>query len=102
MTKCYFEWDITKATGNRRKHGISFEEAAHVFNDPHHITVQDRIVDGEARWQTFGIVGNCLLLIVAHTIWEEDENGEDVEIIRIISAREVTRKERRWYENEAR
>jgi len=98
----YFEWDEAKNLSNQRKHDVSFEEAAHVFDDPYHITVQDRIEDGEVRWQAFGFVSGCLLLMVAHTLWEEDENGEEVEIVRIISAREVTRRERRWYESEAR
>ncbi len=57
------------------------------------ISVQDRIVSGEYRWQTIGIAGG-LLLMVAHTV--RDEN--DTEIVRIISARHVEPKERRRYE----
>ena len=98
-----FEWDEAKNQSNQHKHdGISFEEASRVFNDPLHISIQDRIENGERRWQTFGEVGGLVLLMVAHTLWEEDEDGEQIEVVRIISARKATRKERLWYENEHR
>ena len=95
-----FEWDEAKNLSNRRKHGISFEEACAVFLDPLYVSVHDRVEDGEPRWQTLGIVGDVLLLTVAHTVREESEDGTAVEVIRIISARQATRKERRRYENE--
>ena len=95
-----FEWDETKNLSNRRKHGVSFEEACHVFLDPLCVSAQDRIEDGEPRWQTLGLVEGLLLLTVAHTVREELEDGTWVEIIRIISARPATRKERRRYEGE--
>jgi uncharacterized DUF497 family protein len=44
---------------NLRKHGISFEEASHVFHDPLYVSVQDRIENGELRWQTLGFVEAC-------------------------------------------
>jgi len=91
----YFEWDDTKAETNFRKHGIRFEEATLVFNDPFAVSEQDRIENGEQRWQTMGMVGACLLLLVAHTVRFEDEG---IEVVRIISARRVDRKERRRYE----
>lgn len=91
----YFEWDEAKAKKNYIKHGVRFEEAALVFNDPLAISVQDRIENGEYRWQTIGMVGGCIILIVAHTVFDND-NGE--EIIRIISARRAEPKERRRYE----
>ncbi|MEY0444879.1 BrnT family toxin, partial [Providencia rettgeri] len=47
-----FEWDSEKASSNLTKHGISFDEAVHVFNDPNHISRQDRFENGEFRWQT--------------------------------------------------
>jgi len=88
---------------NKRKHGVSFELAQFAFADPFALMVQDRIEQGEYRWQTFGQIGNHLLLMVAHTIREEeDEHGELMEVIRIISAREVNRKERQRYEYESR
>ena len=63
-----FEWDDNKAAINFRKHGIRFEEAARVFDDPLALTVQDRIENGEQRWQTIGMAGGCLLLLVVHTV----------------------------------
>ena len=89
-----FEWDEAKDRSNYRKHGVDFGTAALVFDDPHCLMVQDREVDGEARWQATGWVEGLFLVIVAHTL--HDDEGE--EIIRIISAREVTTHERRQYE----
>lgn len=91
----YFEWDERKADFNYRKHGIRFEEAALAFDDPFAISQQDRIEDGEQRWQTIGMVGDCLLLLLAHTVRLKDGG---IEVVRIISARRVDRKERRRYE----
>lgn len=91
-----FEWDDNKAKINHLKHGISFEEAILVFEDPFAVSDQDRVENGEQRWQTIGMAGGCLLLLVAHTVRLEDES---IEVIRIISARRVDRKERRRYEH---
>lgn len=88
------EWDAEKSTANFRKHGVRFEEAASVFNDPLAVASQDRIENGEQRWRTIGQVGGHLLLLVAHTV-----KVDDVEVIRIISARRVDRKERKRYEH---
>lgn len=93
-----FEWDPDKAAINLSKHRVSFELATLVFHDTLALVEQDRIEGGEQRWQTLGMVGGTLLLLVAHTVWEE----EDVEVIRIISARRAEPKERRRYENENR
>jgi len=95
-----FEWDEAKNLSNRRKHGVSFEEACAVFHDPLYVSAQDRIEGGEPRWQTLGMVGELLLLTVAHTVREESHDGAVLEVIRIISARQATRKERRRYETE--
>ena len=92
----YFEWDARKAASNFRKHGIRFEEAALAFDDPFALSEQDRVENGEPRWQTIGMVGGCLLLLVAHTVRLEDEG---IEVVRIVSARRVDRKERRRYEH---
>lgn len=100
MDSIRFEWDETKNLSNRRKHGVSFEEACQVFRDPLCVSVQDRTEGGELRWQTLGLVEGILLLTVAHTVLEEFEHGTWVDIIRIISARRATRKERRRYEDE--
>jgi len=62
-----------------------------VFDDPFHISVQDREVEGEARWQTIGMVNGVHMLLVAHTVDEEEG------LIRILSARKATRRERRVY-----
>ena len=97
-----FEWDAAKAASNRHKHGIGFETAIRAFADPFALTAQDRIEGGEQRWQTLGMVEGCLLLLIAHTVRDEDEDGRPVEIIRIISARVADRKERRRYEQEIR
>jgi hypothetical protein len=95
-----FEWDEAKNLSNQRKHGVSFEEASQVFRDPMYVSVQDRIENGELRWQTLGFVEGVLLLTVAHTVREERDDGTLIEVIRIISARPATRKERRRYEDE--
>lgn len=78
-----FEWDINKALSNHCKHGITFAVAE-----------QDRIEAGERRWRTIGMLEGVVVLLVAHTVREE---GRD-EIIRIVSARRATRKERNRYE----
>ena len=88
-------WDPAKNESNRRKHGVSFEEACHVFRDPLHISLQDRVEGGEQRWQTLGRVGDAIVLLIVHT-WSDVDNGE--EHIRIISARKADRTERRRYE----
>lgn len=93
-----FEWDAAKAATNERKHGVSFELAVRAFADPLAISHQDRIEGGEQRWQTMGMADGVLLLLVAHTVRDE----QDSEVIRIISAREAMRKEKRDYEQENR
>jgi len=72
-----------------------------VFDDPLCRTEQDRIENGEYRWQTLGMANGCLLLMVAHTVFFHDSKngGESYELVRIISARPATRKERKCYEN---
>jgi uncharacterized DUF497 family protein len=102
VTGVRFEWDEAKDLSNQRKHGVSFEDASEVFRDPLFVSLKDRIQDGEQRWQTYGKVGNRLLMMVAHTVREEDAHGATIEIIRIISARYASRKEQRLYEHENR
>jgi len=65
-----------------------------VFADPYALVEQDRIEGGELRWQTLGLVGGIVLILVAHTVRNEQED----EIIRIISARRAVRKERKRYD----
>jgi len=96
----YFEWDEAKAKSNYRKHGVSFKAATQVFDDPLCRTEQDRIEGEEYRWQTLGMVNGCLLLMVAHTVsFFDEDDGNSYELVRIISARPATRKERRLYEH---
>jgi len=87
-----FEWEAGKNRGNVVKHKVSFETAISVFDDQNALSIPDRIVDGEERWQTLGMIAG-LILIVAYT-WR-DEDGE--EVIRVISARKATPTERRAY-----
>ncbi len=90
-----FEWDEKKSKDNIKKHGISFEEAKEVFSDPLHISILDeRFNYFEERWVTLGSTKNSKLLVVVNLYF--DEYGE--EVIRIISAREATKNERRNYE----
>ena len=89
-----FEWDEKKAESNFRKHGITFEKATEAFYDPLSKRVKDSTTDNEERWILIGMTrDNCLLMVVVHTIRGKDE------IIRIISARQAERKERRKYEH---
>ncbi|WP_375629416.1 MULTISPECIES: BrnT family toxin [unclassified Bartonella] len=96
--KIRFEWDETKAKSNLRKHRVSFEIAARVFADPFAMVKQDRIENGEYRWQTLGLVDGFLLLLVAHTVHDDKDC---IEVIRIISARRANSKERKRYEEES-
>jgi len=89
-----FEWDADKAASNLRKHGVSFQTALRAFADPLALMEQDRVEGGERRWRTVGLVEGWLLLVVAHTVWDE----VDGEVIRIISARRAQPRERRRYE----
>jgi uncharacterized DUF497 family protein len=95
-----FDWDPAKSLSNQRKHGVSFEEAAQALRNPLFLSWKDRVQDGEERWQACGEVEGLTILIVAHTIREEFEGGTSIEVIRIISARRATPKERRRYERE--
>ena len=90
-----FEWDEAKNRGNQSKHHMSFETAREVFDDPLHASKPNEIVEGEQRWITIGVIGDLALVVVAHTY--RDEAGEDV--VRIISARQASRRERREHEN---
>ena len=89
-----FAWDERKDRINQRKHRISFETAARVFEDPNAISYPDRAVDGEERWHTIGLAGGIAMLLVIHT--SEEKHGE--EEIRIISARKANSRERAIYD----
>jgi uncharacterized DUF497 family protein len=87
-----FEWDEDKNRRNLAKHKVSFETARLVFDDPHVLSIQDRVVEGEERWQTVGMVSGAVLF-VAHAYRE----ATDGEVIRLISARKAIAHERRAY-----
>ncbi len=90
-----FEWDERKNRVNIEKHQISFDEAKDIFEDPLHIAKLDcRFSYFEERWITIGSAKSDKILVVANIFF--DDNGE--EIIRIISARKATQKEKDFYE----
>ncbi|MDE2474587.1 MAG: BrnT family toxin [Alphaproteobacteria bacterium] len=86
-------WDASKNRINRRRHGISFETAQRVFEDPLHLSVINPFPD-EERWQTVGVVGGVTLLVIHTSPREENDDTTG----RIISARKATRNERKAYE----
>lgn len=89
-----FEWDAKKAKGNEAKHGISFEEAATVFADVLSLTIADPDhSEQEDRFVILGASAVSRLLVVVHV-----ERGDT---IRIVSARQASRRERRTHEEEA-
>src|SRR5437588_3318637 len=75
-----FVWNEEKNRRNQLKHKVSFETAISVFDDPHAMSIQDRFVQGEERWQKLGLIEGAVALVVAHSIELEGEE----EIIRII------------------
>lgn len=85
------DWDTRKAAANFRKHGVSFQEAGTVFGDPMALTFDDPDHSvAERRFLTFGVTRTSKFLIVCHT--------EEAGVTRIISAREMNKRERRIYE----
>ena len=87
-----FEWNPDKANSNLKKHGVSFIEAFTVFNDPLSVTFPDPDHSfGEERYVIIGLSSANRILIVPHT--------DRANRVRIISAREATRNERRFYED---
>ena len=88
-------WDTDKNYANLRIHGLSFEAASLVFDDPLAATQED-LYAPEQRWRTMGIVGG-IVVIVIHT-WPEHDPDSGESIGRIISARKATRRERTTYE----
>jgi uncharacterized protein len=89
-----FEWDDEKAKSNITKHGVSFDLAKRIWDDPLIYVGLDDVVNGEQRWRAVGSVGAIMLLVVIHTY--PDKSNE--ERIRIVSARQATRHERKNYE----
>jgi uncharacterized DUF497 family protein len=86
-----FEWDEEKAATNKAKHGVSFEEACTAFSDPLFIDFYDPDhSEDEHRYILVGETQNGRLLLVSYTEREDS--------IRLISAREATKAERKAYE----
>jgi uncharacterized DUF497 family protein len=86
-----FEWDEAKDLSNQKKHGVGFEEAKTVFNDPRSITIADeQHSDNEDRFIDIGVSSRGRLIVVSYT-----ERGSN---IRIISCRKATKTERKEYE----
>jgi uncharacterized protein len=91
-----FEWDAKKASSNLAKHGVAFELAQEVWDDPLCVILPDRVIDGDQRWHAIGVVGSVTVLVAFHTYpLEADES-----LIRIIGARRATAHERKRYEEE--
>jgi uncharacterized protein len=90
-----FSWDARKALSNLKKHGVSFEEAATVFSDPEALDWDDAVHSlAEYRSRRLGasIIGR--ILMIAYTPRRLKDGKE---IVRIISARQASRKERQAY-----
>jgi len=86
-----FEWDESKNKSNRTKHGIWFEEAQSVFDDPLGRLFVDDAMD-EDRFILVGTSSSSSLLVIVHGYRDQDT------VIRIISARKATKRERTFYE----
>ena len=92
MTDIRFEWDKAKAARNKRKHGVSFEEAQTVFYDEHALELFDPDhSEREDRFIMLGVSFKLRLLVVCHCVRETQS------LIRIISARRATRHEAKQY-----
>jgi uncharacterized DUF497 family protein len=88
-----FEWDRTKSAANRKKHGVSFEEASTVFYDENALLIRDPDhSNDEDRFFLLGISIRLRSLVVCHCYRETQE------VIRIISARKADRLERAEYQ----
>ena len=91
-----FEWEEIKAVANLRKHGVSFELASTVFNDPRLLSVADlEHSEIEERWFSIGCASNGAMLSVVY-LWSESDPATTE--IRVISAREATKTEIRHYQ----
>jgi uncharacterized DUF497 family protein len=92
---CRFDWDPAKNRENLRKHGIRFETAKHVFDDPWILSRKDLSHgDAEERYNALGEIAPGAILFVVFTAREEDLT----ENIRLISARAASAQEKRLYE----
>ena len=88
----HFRWDAEKGRSNLDKHGIRFEQACQIFSDPL-LKLLDDSPEDEARDAAIGLTEDWSLLFVVHVLREDD-------VVRLISARQATRAERRFYEDD--
>jgi len=88
-----FEWDSKKAFINLKKHEIGFETACEIFFDPFVKYLDTEMVDGERRDRIVGMTERMRILFVVHVVTKEN-------VYRIISARKVTKAERKIYEDQ--
>jgi uncharacterized DUF497 family protein len=87
-----FEWDERKSRANRKKHGVSFEEARSAFLDENARVIGDpEHSDGEERFVLLGLSTALRILVVCHCYRQDDG------VIRLISARKADRNEQRQY-----
>jgi uncharacterized DUF497 family protein len=95
-----FTWDPAKAEKNRRVHGVSFEKAKEVFDDPHHVAADNYFIetDGQQRYQIIGMTRNLVLLLVVFV----DRSQPDTEVIHLISARKAVDYEESIYKDQFR
>lgn len=90
-----FEWDGAKAAINLRKHGVSFELASSIFSDPQILTIADTThSESEERWFSIGFANNGVPMSVSY-LWMDA--GSCLIKIRLISARQATATEIRYY-----
>jgi uncharacterized DUF497 family protein len=90
-----FSWNVSKAATNLAKHGVSFEETAPAFSDPDALDWTDpEHSDRELRSKRLGVSSKGCILIGVYTVRNIDHGKET---IRIISARQASRKERKAY-----
>jgi len=91
MEPIRFDWDEQKNQSNQRKHGVAFEEAQTVFFDERALEFPDPDAEEEVRFLMIGLSLKLRVLLVCHCFRESDS------VIRIISARRATKKEREVY-----
>ncbi|MCX7014502.1 MAG: BrnT family toxin [Candidatus Sumerlaeota bacterium] len=92
MSELRFEWDADKARENLRKHGVSFEEARTMFEDEFGVEFYDDThSEWEDRFLLLGLSSRMRLLMICHCYRESKS------LIRIISARQATKNEARFY-----
>jgi len=92
MTDIIFEWDKPKNFSNRKKHGVSFEEAATVFVNEKALLIEDPDhSEAEDRFLLLGLSSNLRILLVCHCYRQNDR------VIRIISARKASQSEQHQY-----